>query len=388
VSFTPDRLREEINEIVLLDHHCHAPLRLAQRIEPLTLRATFTESADRDVQAQDVPGTTGYRTMIRWLAGLLGADPTESAVLTAREEIEPARYHRLLADDARLGPLLNDYLFQQERCYSSAEWAEMTGRPVRGLLRVESLAEQLVSESSSWEAFRHDFGQALAASVGDRGVGFKSIAAYRTGLNIQPIDAATANAAYNEYRADVDRAGGERVRLAHKPLIDALIWETLEVAAELEVPLQFHVALGDDDVYLPTSNPVLLRSIFREPRFRQVPIVMLHCYPFVREAAYLCSIYPNAYIDLGLTVPLAGSNCAALIAEAVGVAPLHKILASSDGHAVPEFQWFAARLWRSALIETLARTVDQDMMNDREAIEAAAMILHANSEQIYPGLDV
>jgi hypothetical protein len=59
VSFTPDRLREEINEIVLLDHHCHAPLRLAQRIEPLTLRATFTESADRDVQAQDVPGTTG-----------------------------------------------------------------------------------------------------------------------------------------------------------------------------------------------------------------------------------------------------------------------------------------------------------------------------------------
>ncbi|HVB64022.1 MAG TPA: amidohydrolase family protein [Nitrolancea sp.] len=387
MSFTPDRLREEINEIILLDHHCHAPLKLTQQLEPLTLRATFTESADRDVQDQDVPNTTGYRTMIRWLAGLLGADPTENAVLTAREEIEPARYHRLLADDARLGPLLNDYLFQQERCYTSSEWEEMTGCPVYGLLRIETLAEEIIAGSSSWEGFRQDFGQALAASVANNGVGFKSIAAYRTGLDIQPIDAATASAAYHEYRAEVNRGDGERVRLAHKPLIDALIWETLEVAAELEMPLQFHVALGDDDVYLPTSNPVLLRSIFREPRYRQVPIVMLHCYPFVREAAYLCGIYPNAYIDLGLTVPLAGSNCAALIAEAIGIAPLHKILASSDGHAVPEFQWFAARLWRSALVESLARVVDQDMMTDREAIEAAALILHANSEQIYSGLD-
>ena len=387
MSFTLDRLREEINEFTLFDHHCHAPVRLPQQIEPLTLRAAFTESADRDVQEQDVPGTTGYRTMIRWLGGLLGADPTENAVLKARASFTPADYHRLLADDARLGPLFNDFLFQQDRCYTSTEWAEMTGRPVRGLLRVETLAEKLVAETSSWEAFRREFGQVLAASVADSGVGFKSIAAYRTGLNIQPIDAATASAAYDEYRADVDRAGGERVRLENKPLIDALIWETLEVAAELALPLQFHVALGDDDVYLPSSNPVLLRSIFREPRYRQVPIVMLHCYPFVGEAAYLCSIYPNAYIDLGLTVPLAGSNCAALIAEAIGIAPLHKILASSDGHAVPEFQWFAARLWRSALVETLARIVDQDLMTDREAIETAAMILHANSEQIYPGLD-
>ncbi|HVX29824.1 MAG TPA: amidohydrolase family protein, partial [Nitrolancea sp.] len=249
-----------------------------------------------------------------------------------------------------------------------------------------TLAEQTAGEHTNWESFRWAFGQALARSVGNGGCGFKSIAAYRSGLEVQPVDAATASAAFDDYRAEIDQVGGERVRLAHKLLIDALIWETLEVAAELQVPLQFHVALGDDDVYLPTSNPVLLRAIFREPRFREVPIVLLHCYPFVREAAYLTSIYPNAYIDLGLTVPLAGSNCAALIAEALGVAPLHKILASSDGHGVPEFQWFAARLWRAGLIEVLATNVDRDMMTDREAIEAAAMILHANSEQLYPDL--
>ena len=188
-------------------------------------------------------------------------------------------------------------------------------------------------------------------------------------MEIQQIDAATASDAFAAYRAEIEQADGERVRLANKPLIDALIWETLEVAAELRRPLQFHVALGDDDVYLPTSNPLLLRSIFQEPRFRDVPIVMLHCYPFMREAAYLSSIYPNAYIDLGLTVPLAGTNCAALIAETIGVAPASKILASSDGHAVPEFQWFASRLWRSSLVRALGDIVDADMLTEREAVE-------------------
>lgn len=384
MSFASDRLREEISEIIFLDHHCHAPLRLDGPLDPLSLRATFTESTDPQVQEQDVTGTTGYRMMIRWLAGLLGADPTESAVLKARAAYDVAGYYRLLADDAQLGPCLNDFLFQHESCYSSTEWSELIGRPVRELLRIETLAEQLAGEHSSWESFRQAFSKTLASSVGNGGCGFKSIAAYRTGLEVQPIDAATASAAFDEYRSEVDKAGGERVRLAHKTLIDALIWETLEVAAELELPLQFHVALGDDDVYLPSSNPVLLRAIFREPRYHQVPIVLLHCYPFVREAAYLTSIYPNAYIDLGLTVPLAGSNCAALIAEALGVAPLHKILASSDGHAVPEFQWFAVRLWRAALTEVLANNVERYMMTGREAIEAAAMILHANSERLYP----
>lgn len=384
MSFATDRLREEISEIIFLDHHCHAPLRLNGPLDPLTLRATFTESTDPQVQEQDVTGTTGYRTMIRWLAGLLGADPTESAVLAARATYDVADYHRLLADDARLGPCFNDFLFQHESCYSSTEWSGLIGRPVRELLRIETLAEQMAGEHSNWEAFRQAFSGALANSVSNGGVGFKSIAAYRTGLEVQPVDAATASAAFDDYCSEIDSADGERVRLAHKPLIDALIWETLEVAAELQLPLQFHVALGDDDVYLPTSNPVLLRALFREPRYQQVPIVLLHCYPFVREAAYLTSIYPNAYIDLGLTVPLAGSNCAALIAEALGVAPLHKILASSDGHAVPEFQWFAVRLWRAALTEVLGNNVDRSMMTEREAIEAAAMILHANSERLYP----
>ena len=38
----------------MLDHHVHAPLRLSGPLDPITLRSTFTESADQTVQEQDV----------------------------------------------------------------------------------------------------------------------------------------------------------------------------------------------------------------------------------------------------------------------------------------------------------------------------------------------
>lgn len=378
---TIDRLAESIAGIPLLDHHCHAPLRLPQAIEATALRAPFTESTLAAVQVDDVPQTVQYRAMIRWLAGLLGCDPTEHAVLRARASYLPEQYHRLLADDAVLGALLADYLFAENGSHSPQEWSELTGRAVHRVLRIETFAERLLPAAATWEAFRHEFAESLAAACSRDVVAFKSIAAYRSGLDIQQVDAATAGAAFDAVHAEIE--AGTFIRLTSKPLIDALLWETLEVASEVGVPLQFHVGLGDDDVYLPTSNPTLLRPIFREPRYSGVPIVLLHNYPYVREAAYLASIYPNAHVDLGLTVPLAGPHCDALTLEALGLAPANKVLASSDGHGVPEFQWFAARLWRASLTRVLAGIVDAGMLDDGEALEVAAMVLHANAEQIY-----
>ena len=380
---TSATLAGQIAEMPFLDHHCHAPLKLPQQLPPEILRATFSETTDRSVQRVDVPQTVAYRAMIRWLAALLGTAPNEEAVLAARAALDPADYQRRLADDARLGPLFDDFLLQPEECYSPEEWSQLTGRPVRTLLRIEVVAQQLIPQAGSWEELRRQFHQALSESVGRGGVGFKSIAAYRCGLAIEPVDAAQASAALAEVQAEL--SAGAPNRLVNKTLIDALVWETLEVAAQLGVPLQFHVGLGDDDVYLPTSNPTLMRSLFQEPRYRHVPIVLLHCYPYVEEAAYLASIYPNAYVDLGLTVPLAGSDCTAQIATAFGLAPTNKLLASSDGHAVPEFQWFAAHLWRRALSRVLAEVVESDLLTVEQAIESAGLILHGNAERIYPG---
>lgn len=379
---TRDYLDEHIAEMPLVDHHCHAPLRLRQQIKAAHLRQPFTESTIPDVVEQDVPHTVAYRAMIRWLASLLGTDPIEHAVLEARARYEPPAYHRLLADDARLAACCDDYLYEEERCYSPGEWAELIGRPVHPVVRIETVAECLLPQVGSWDELRERFSQELVAAAARGTVAFKSIAAYRSGLEIQRVDAASADEAFLQVIADLD--AGAFSRLEHKTLIDALLWEALEVAAELGLPLQLHVGLGDDDVFLPTSNPTLLRALFQEERYRHVPIVLLHCYPYIREAAYLASIYPNAYVDLGLTLPLAAGEATDLVRAALGLAPASKLLASTDGHGLPEFQWFAARLWRTTLTRVLSGLVDDDLLTEAEALEVAAMILHANAERIYP----
>lgn len=375
-------LGEQIAEIPLLDHHCHAPLRLSQKIDPGPLRTAFTESADHHVQWNDTPETIAYRTMIRWLARLLDVEPTESAVLQTRNSVQTTEYHRMLASDARLGPLYADYLFAESTSYSPAEWAELSGCPVRPVLRIETLAERLLRSTNGLDEFLDAFRGELSAAPGEGVVSFKSIAAYRCGLELPSPDLADVRRAFDRLRVDVET--GVFGRLTDPTLISALVWETLTIAVETGLPLQFHVGLGDDDVYLPSANPVLLRPLFQEARFQAVPIVLLHCYPYVREAAYLSSIYPNAYTDLGLTIPFAGHHTLALLDEALGVAPANKILASTDGHGVPEFQWFTAHLWRRGLERVLAQIVDDDFLALSEAIEIAHLVLHGNSERIYP----
>jgi len=375
-------LAEPIADIRLLDHHCHAPQRLRQEIMARHLRQPFTESTAPEVVDLDVPQAIAYRAMLRWLARLLGTDPTEPAVLAARARYEAPSYHRLLADDARIAACFDDYLYDEERCYSPAEWADLIGRPVRPIVRIETVAERLLPDARSWDDLRHRFGHELATAAARGAVGLKSIAAYRSGLQIERVDAASADRAFLETIAEID-AGSFR-RLEHKTLIDALLWEAVEVAAELGLPLQLHVGLGDDDVFLPSSDPTFLRPLFQEERYRHVPLVLLHCYPYVRQAAYLASIYPNAYVDLGLTLPLAAGDAASIVREALGLAPTTKILASTDGHSLPEFQWFAARLWRASLIQVLGALVDEALLAQTEALEIAARILHANAERIYP----
>lgn len=377
-----DRLWERIAEIPFVDHHCHAPLRQPQTIAAAALRAPFTESVDPTVRMRDVPETLVYRGMIRRLAGLLGCEPSESAVLDARGGYDAAAYQRLLADDARIETMLADYLFAERGSYSPEEWARLSGRTVYPVLRIETFAERLLPGATNWERFRHQFTESLAASHASGVVAFKSIAAYRAGLEIERVDAATASRAFDEIRSEIENRSF--ARLTSKPLIDALIWETLEVAVELRVPLQFHVGLGDDDVFLPTSNPTLLRALFQEPRYSDVPIVLLHNYPFVREAAYLASIYPNAYVDLGLSLPLAALDGPALLRQVLGLAPVTKILASSDGHGIPEFQWYAVDLWRKYLAGALADAVGDGYLDWDEAAEIGALVLRENAMRLYP----
>ena len=211
----------------------------------------------------------------------------------------------------------------------------------------------------------------------------KSIAAYRTGLAIEPVTESMAAAAFAPVHAEARRSG--TIRLADKFLVDYVVWQGMLAAAVEDLPIQFHTGYGDPDTDLRLGNPLHLRRLLEEPDFRNVPIVLLHeSYPFTREAGYLAAVYPHAYLDISYSVPfLDYHELLSCTHQALGAAPWQKILYSSDGFGIPEHAWLGAIHGRRILADALREMISVGELDDDEAMEAAAAILHQNSRRLY-----
>ena len=90
----------------------------------------------------------------------------------------------------------------------------------------------------------------------------------------------------------------------------------LHQALRLGKPLQFHVGFGDRDCDLHKANPLYLLDFLRQSG--DTPIVLLHCYPYEREAGYLAQAFNNVYLDGGLSVNYLGARAASLHRPAAG----------------------------------------------------------------------
>jgi len=376
-------LREGIGQVAFVDHHVHAPFKRAHEIPLDDFRRPFTEASIPAVWMENISTLIGYQWMVRELARLLHCEATEDAVLAARNGMTVVPYHRLLADAANLGACYDDDLFAAGQCYPIDVWSEVIRRPVERVLRVETFVEQGYANVSTLDDALERLTREIT-SPARRLVSLKSIAGYRTGLAFDPPSAAQRQAAATAYRELRDNAlRGDSGRIADKALVDTIVWTALEAAAPQALPMQFHVAFGDDDIIMTKNDPTLMRALFAHEPFRAVPLVLLHCYPFHRQAAYLACTYPNVYADLGLTIPIVGPGAATVLAETLELCPTRQLLASTDGHMEPEFQWFAIFVWRWALARVLGQYVEWDILDGGTALTTAHAILHSNATRVY-----
>ena len=95
-------------------------------------------------------------------------------------------------------------------------------------------------------------------------------------------------------------------------------------ALRLGKPLQFHVGFGDRDCDLNAGNPLLLLDFLR--RSGATPIMLLHNYPYEREAGYLAQAFNNVYLDGGLSINYLGARSAAFIGRLLELAPFRKVV--------------------------------------------------------------
>ncbi len=111
--------------------------------------------------------------------------------------------------------------------------------------------------------------------------------------------------------------------------------------------------------------------------------MLLHNYPYQREAGYLAQVFPHVYFDVGLATHNLGARAPALLAEALELAPYGKFLYSSDAFGLPELHYLGAALFRSALSEFLAAGLNHDLYSERTVVRLASMICADNAKRAY-----
>ena len=259
------------------------------------------------------------------LAAHFGVEADERAVFEHRLSLDPLEYAAsLLRATGTEALLIDDGFPPPEASVNWRELGQLAGCASFPVLRIETSAAD-----------------AVATARADGFVALKTIAAYRGGL---------AELAPEVVRALEDNA-----------------------ATGNPLPVQVHTGFGDADLSLPLSRPGLLKPLIE--RFDTTPFVLLHCYPFVREAGWLAHVYPNVWFDLSLTIPHVARPVTALL-EALELAPFSKLLYASDAARTPELYLLGATWWREALAEALA------LLGEGE--EAARAILRENALRLYP----
>ena len=249
------------------------------------------------------------------------------------------------------------------------DMAELSGGRAHEVVRLEQVAEQAAQASGDYASEFEEILRRRAATA----VGTKSILAYRGGFEgdlTEPPAAEVAEAA-RRWRD----SGGVRLRDR------VLLRFGLHRALRLGKPLQFHVGFGDRDCDLHKANPLHLLDFLRQSG--DTPIVLLHCYPYEREAGYLAQAFNNVYLDGGLSVNYLGAGSPAFIARLLEMAPFGKIVYSSDGFGPAELHFLGAALWRKGIHRVLRGFVDAGDWSEADAIRVVDLIAHHNATRLY-----
>jgi uncharacterized protein len=337
-------LRETLAQLRHVDHHAHSILRTPPAGVD-AFRGLFSEASDPR-QWPHVATTVTYQRAIPVLAGELGCEPTEAAVVELRDSSDPERYAAQLMRAAGAELLLVDEGYPPaDQSLSTDELGRLAECRACPILRIESLTSAEDEDAPLSEAV---LGR-IARARRDGFIALKTVIAYRGGLDLEVLGAGPRERLLAALRSNRD--GGD-------PL-----------------PVQIHTGFGDPDLMLPLARPGYLKPLFEG--FPETQFVLLHCYPFVREAGWLASVYPNVFFDLSLTIPHV-SRPAAVLAEAVELAPLSKLLYASDAVRTPELYLLAAVWWRDALARVLP-----DLLPERAARDGARLILRENASSLY-----
>lgn len=369
-------VNELLSTIALVDHHTHSIV--TGRVDRESFVSMLTES-DRPAAAV----ATGMDSQValavrRWCAPLLGlpahapADEyLELRLATGNEEVAAP-----LLGAAGFAGLLVDTGYRGDTLLDLAELGRMAAAPVATIVRLETLAQRVATSGVEAASFAGAFRAALRAEAADA-VGLKSIIAYRCGLDFNPAPPAAGEVAEHAGAWFREIESGA-VRLVDPVLLRFVLWEGVAIGK----PLQMHTGYGDTDLDLHRCDPLLLSNFLRATE-GQCPVLLLHTYPFQRNAGYLAQMFPHVFLDVGLAVNYAGVQSAQIVAESLEVAPFTKVLFSSDAWGLPELHLLGSWLFRRAMSRVIGSWVARDDWSFADAERVIRLVCADNARRTY-----
>jgi uncharacterized protein len=364
--------------LALIDHHVHGVV--TAELDDAGVEALLTESL-----WPPAAGTSMFDSQLgfairRWCAPVLDLEPSAplERYLARRAELGGDEVNRRLLRAAAVQAWLVDTGYQSSQVTSPQQLAAASGAPAREVVRLEAVAERVAAADPSAAGFEAACTAALAAACVDA-VGLKSIAAYRFGLDFDPArpTRAEVKAAAGRWLRAIE--AGQPSRLADPVLLRQLIWAGVDTG----LPVQFHVGFGDPDVRLHRADPSLLHDFLLATQPAGTPIMLLHCYPYHRQAGYLAKVFPHVYLDIGAADTHLGARSAALLAEALELTPFHKMLYSSDAFGLPELHYLGAVNFRRDFARISDGFVADGAWSPGDAGRVGELIGAQNARRVY-----
>jgi hypothetical protein len=230
--------------------------------------------------------------------------------------------------------------------------------------RRDALEERLgvaPRDAESWRAF---IGTLLDLAASKGAIGIKQLQAYFRPLEYLPIN-----------DGDVSWSGDLSATQA-RVFEDWVMHECCRQAHERGWAHQIHTGTHN----LAESSPMPLAALAK--RYSRQKIVLLHCWPYTREAGWLAKHHPNIYIDtcwLAILNPIFLRNA---LESWVNYVPSSKIMLAHDATSV-EMAVGSSLFVREILAEVLEGQFRSLGLTDDDLLRTAHEFLNDNAVDVY-----
>lgn len=370
-------------DLPLIDHHCHG-------VSPAELDFAGFQALFSESYRPPPAGTTEFQKPLglairRFCAPLLDLEPSCPAetYVERRQALGAAEVNKRMLHASGLDQLLIDTGHRSASILAVDGMAALAGRPAREVVRIESVAEEVAKSGVSAAEFPEALADRLAERARDA-VGLKTIVAYRCTFKIDQTAPGRQDVVAAADRWFKEAAAKGKWRLEDPTVVRHGLWVGAEICRKRRIPMQVHVGFGDPDIHMHACDPSHFTDFIAAMEKWEVPITLLHNYPFQREAAWLSEVFQNVYYDVGVILNYAAPMSADILGEALEMGKFSKLLYSSDAFGLSELYYLGALLFRRALKKCLDRWLAEDFCSLADAEEIVRLVASENARRIYP----